>query len=49
MFGFNMPVKGMPLSDAMEQMKPLMVMVFYYMEKIKRYRLSKEGEANSNN
>ncbi|GJQ79973.1 hypothetical protein Trydic_g9450 [Trypoxylus dichotomus] len=44
LFGFNMPVKGMPLNEAMEQLKPLLIMVFYCIEKVKRYRLSKEGK-----
>lgn len=43
LFGFNIPVKGMPVNEAMEQMKPLMNMVFYCVDKVKRYRLSKEG------
>lgn len=44
LFGFNMPVKGMPINEAMEQLKPLMIMVFYCIEKVRRYRLSKEGK-----
>lgn len=35
--GFNMPAK-----IDMEEMKPLLVLVFYLMERIKRFRLSKE-------
>lgn len=41
-FGFNISVRGKPLEEVMEQIKPLMVMVFYCIEKVKRYRLSKE-------
>lgn len=41
-FGFNIPIKGRPLEEVMEHIKPLMVMVFYCIEKVKRYRLSKE-------
>lgn len=37
--GFNMPK-----NCDMEQMKPLLVLVFYILEKLKRYRLSKEGK-----
>lgn len=44
MFGFNIPVKGRPVQEAMEMLKPLMVMVFYCMERVKKYRLSKEGK-----
>lgn len=43
LFGFNIPVKGRPIQEAMDQLKPLMVMVFYCIDKVKRYRLSKEG------
>lgn len=37
--GFNMPK-----NCDMEQMKPLLVLVFYILEKLKRYHLSKEGK-----
>ncbi|KXJ80198.1 hypothetical protein RP20_CCG026262 [Aedes albopictus] len=40
--GFNMPAK-----IDMEEMKPLLVLVFYLMERIKRFRLSKEGKSKS--
>ncbi|XP_055595174.1 PAT complex subunit CCDC47 [Uranotaenia lowii] len=40
--GFNIPAK-----TTMEEMKPLLVLVFYLMERIKRFRLSKEGKAKS--
>lgn len=39
LFGFNLP-KG----TDMESTKPLMVLVFYLLEKVKRYRLSKEAK-----
>lgn len=44
LFGFNVPVKGRPIQEAMEQLKPLMIMVFYCMDKVKKYRLTKEGQ-----
>ncbi|XP_022917291.1 PAT complex subunit CCDC47 [Onthophagus taurus] len=45
LFGFNIPkVKGAHLNESMEQLKPLFIMIFYCIEKIKRYRLSKEGK-----
>ncbi|GLV41681.1 uncharacterized protein CBL_13380 [Carabus blaptoides fortunei] len=47
MFGFNVPVKGKPIQEAMEQLKPLMVMVFYCMDKVKKYRLTKEGKSKA--
>jgi hypothetical protein len=47
MFGFNMPLKGVSLEEAMNQLKPLLIMVFYCMEKVKKYRLSKEGKAKA--
>lgn len=40
--GFNMPAK-----IDMEEMKPLLVLVLYLMERIKRFRLSKEGKSKS--
>ncbi|XP_055636463.1 PAT complex subunit CCDC47 isoform X2 [Toxorhynchites rutilus septentrionalis] len=40
--GFNMPAK-----INMEEMQPLLVLVFYLMERLKRFRLSKEGKAKS--
>lgn len=46
-FGFNIPIKGKPLDEAMEHIKPLFIMVFYIIEKIKRYRLSKEIKAKT--
>ncbi|KAK9883530.1 hypothetical protein WA026_001705 [Henosepilachna vigintioctopunctata] len=44
LFGFNLKLKGKPLESAMKEIEPLMVMVFYCIEKVKRYRLSKEGK-----
>ncbi|XP_014273685.1 PAT complex subunit CCDC47 isoform X2 [Halyomorpha halys] len=44
MFGFNIPTKDRSVQEAMDALKPLMNMVFYCMDKIKRYRLSKEGK-----
>lgn len=38
LLGFNLPK-----ANDMESAKPLLVLVFYLLEKIKRYRLSKEG------
>lgn len=42
MFGFNIPVKGKPIHEAMDQMRPLLQLVFYCMDKVKRFKLSKE-------
>ncbi|KAH0819786.1 hypothetical protein GEV33_003005 [Tenebrio molitor] len=42
-----MPLKGVSLEEAMNQLKPLLIMVFYCMEKVKKYRLSKEGKAKA--
>ncbi|XP_054265578.1 PAT complex subunit CCDC47 isoform X1 [Macrosteles quadrilineatus] len=44
MFGLNIPLKGKTTQEAMDQMKPLMQLIFYCMEKVKRFRLSKEGK-----
>ncbi|KAL0274608.1 UNVERIFIED_CONTAM: hypothetical protein PYX00_002704 [Menopon gallinae] len=43
-FQFNIPIKGHGTQEAMEQMKVLLQLVFYCMDKVKRYRLSKEGK-----
>lgn len=40
--GFNIPPK-----IEMEELKPLLVLVLYLMERIRRFRLSKEGKAKS--
>jgi hypothetical protein len=42
MFGFNIPVKGKPISEAMDQMRPLLQLVFYCVDKVKRFKLIKE-------
>lgn len=44
LFGFNVPMKGLSINEAMEQLKPVMNMIFYCMDKVKRYRLSREGK-----
>jgi hypothetical protein len=41
-FAFNIPVKGKPVHEATDQMRPLLQLVFYCMDKVKRFRLSKE-------
>ncbi|CAG9767081.1 unnamed protein product [Ceutorhynchus assimilis] len=43
-FGFNLQTKGVPLEETLTRLKPLMSMVFYCMDKVKRYRLSREGK-----
>lgn len=47
LFGFNIQVKSKTIQEGMEQMRPLMQLVFYCMEKVKRYRLSKEGKSKT--
>ncbi|CAH1105825.1 unnamed protein product [Psylliodes chrysocephalus] len=47
MFGFNLPIKGMPLEEACMKLTPLMNMVFYCMDKVKRIRLSKEAKTKA--
>jgi hypothetical protein len=42
MFGFNIPVKGKPVHEAMDCMRPLLQLVFYCMDKVKRFKVSKE-------
>ena len=44
-FTFNLVQKnGVPIEEAVEDMKPLMLLVFYFMDKIKRYKLSREAK-----
>lgn len=43
-FTFNIIVKNEPLEEAVENMKHLMLLVFYFMDKVKRYRLSREAK-----
>uniref|UniRef100_A0A182NP07 PAT complex subunit CCDC47 n=1 Tax=Anopheles dirus TaxID=7168 RepID=A0A182NP07_9DIPT len=40
--GFNVPVKG-----DLEEMKPLLILVFYLMDRVRRLKLSKEAKAKS--
>lgn len=47
LFGFNVSPRGVGTTETMEQLKPLMTMVLYCIDKIKRYRLSKEGKAKA--
>ncbi|KAK7601859.1 hypothetical protein V9T40_009300 [Parthenolecanium corni] len=42
--GFSIPDNGKTAEEIMEYMHPLMNLVFYWLEKIKRFRLSKEGK-----
>ncbi|XP_075213339.1 PAT complex subunit CCDC47 [Lycorma delicatula] len=44
LFGLNIVTKGKSTTEAMEQMRPLMQLIFYCMEKMKRFRLSKEAK-----
>lgn len=49
-FTFNMPtIKGGSQSceEAMEAMKPLMLLVFYFMDKVKRFRLTREAKVKA--
>ena len=44
-FTFNIGVpKGQQTDEAMEAMKPLLMLVFYFVDKVKRFRLSREGK-----
>lgn len=44
-FTFNLTEKkDMTSEEAMEAMKPLMMLVFYFMDKVKRFRLSREAK-----
>lgn len=43
-FGFNVPGRGKVTSETMENLKPLLQLVFYSIEKVRRFRLSKEAK-----
>ena len=43
-FCFNITIKNQGLQESLDQMLPLMLMVFYVIDKVKRFRLSKEGK-----
>lgn len=44
--GFSIPDNGKSAEEVAEFMYPLMTLVFYWLEKIKRFRLSKEVGSN---
>merc|ERR1711915_710846 len=47
-FVFNLVVgKDRNLEDATEEMKPLIQLVFYFIDKVKRYKLSREAKAKA--
>jgi len=43
-FAFNVPGNGRSSPECMETMKPLLQLVFYCMDKVKRFRLGKEAK-----
>lgn len=47
MAGFNLPNDISNKNCDMESIKPLLILVFYIMERLKRYRLSKEGKTKA--
>lgn len=46
-FGFNVPGKGKTTPEIMESLKPLLQLVFYSIEKVKRFHLSKEAKVKA--
>lgn len=42
LFGFNVPVKGLTVNESMDAIKQQLNLVFYCIEKISRFKLSKE-------
>lgn len=46
-FGFNFPGRGNPSVDAIESMKPLLQLVFHMTDKLRRFKLSKEGKSKA--
>ncbi|KAH9372260.1 hypothetical protein HPB48_011114 [Haemaphysalis longicornis] len=47
LFGFNVPGMGRVSAETMEEMKPLMQLVFHCVEKVRRFKLSKEAKQKS--
>merc|ERR1719315_20299 len=43
-FVFNILAKDRPLEEAIEDTKPLMLLVFYCLDKVKKYKLSREAK-----
>ncbi|XP_064112766.1 PAT complex subunit CCDC47-like [Macrobrachium nipponense] len=46
-FGFNFPGRGNPSMEAIENMKPLLQLVFHLTDKLRRFKLSKEGKSKA--
>ncbi|KAG8185618.1 hypothetical protein JTE90_026082 [Oedothorax gibbosus] len=46
-FGFSIPGKGKTTPEIMENLKPLLQLVFYSVEKVKRFHLSKEAKVKA--
>merc|ERR1719400_1503665 len=46
-FVFNLLTKDKTLEDAVEETKPLMQLVFYCLDKVKRYKLSREAKVKA--
>ncbi|XP_077978055.1 PAT complex subunit CCDC47-like [Glandiceps talaboti] len=46
-FGFNVPGKGNPSVRDMQQLEPMMKLVMHCIDKVKRFRLSKEGKTKA--
>ncbi|XP_063889049.1 PAT complex subunit CCDC47-like isoform X2 [Scylla paramamosain] len=46
-FGFNFPGRGNPSLEAIESMRPLLQLVFHVTDKLRRFKLSKEGKAKA--
>lgn len=47
LFGFNVPGMGRVSVETMEEMKPLLQLVFYCIDKVRRFKLSKEAKQKS--
>ncbi|KAE8739621.1 hypothetical protein FOCC_FOCC014886 [Frankliniella occidentalis] len=43
-FCFNIPIKNQGMQESIDQMLPMMHLVFYFMDKVKRFRLGKESK-----
>ncbi|XP_077513230.1 PAT complex subunit CCDC47 isoform X2 [Amblyomma americanum] len=47
LFGFNVPGMGRVSAETMEEMRPLLQLVFYCVDKVRRFKLSKEAKQKS--
>lgn len=47
MFNFNLQMGQLSIQNTMDEMKPLLQFVFYFLDRVKRFRLSREAKAKA--